>query len=61
MSADTEFQKLAREMRFAQRMAAQPHATVEDRTEAAKQEALFDAALARMVKRQEPSLFDGES
>ncbi len=56
MNADSEFLKLAREMRYAQRIAYQPYSRPEERMEAAKREALFDAAIARMTRRQEPGL-----
>lgn len=62
MNADSEFLKLCREMREAQREYFDKRTRSQAVLDKARRlEREFDAALARIVKRQEPSLFDGES
>lgn len=61
MNADSEFLKLCREMRDAQRRLAFDPQSGWLKREAAKLEYKFDTEVAVMVNRREPSLFDGES
>lgn len=61
MNADSEFLKLCREMRQAQKEYFDKRTRSQQVLDKARKlEREFDAALARMVKRQEPGLFTEE-